>query len=96
MPRLIWSPAALNDMHQLYRFVAEHNVEAAKRAVAAIRRGISVLRQQAHIGRPVEHMDPAFREWLINFGGSGYVVLYRNEPDLVVIVAVRHQKQVGY
>ena len=34
MPRLIWSPAALRDVQRLYRFLAEKNAEAAKRAAA--------------------------------------------------------------
>ena len=41
-------------------------------------------------------MEPEYREWMINFGDSGYVVLYRYERDVATILAVRHQKEVGY
>ena len=41
-------------------------------------------------------MDPEFREWLIDFGDSGYVVLYRLEARVAVILAVRHQREAGY
>ena len=47
-------------------------------------------------GRPVDDMDPEFREWPISFGASGYVALYRLDQDVALVVAVRHQKGVGY
>jgi len=96
MPRLIWSPAALLDLQRLYRFLAEKNVDAAKRAVRAIREGMKVITKQPGIGRPAEDMEPQFREWLIGFGDSGYVVLYRYDDENAVILAVRHQRELGY
>lgn len=41
-------------------------------------------------------MEPEYREWIINFGGSGYVALYRYDGETAVILAVRHQKKAGY
>ena len=41
-------------------------------------------------------METAFREWLIPFGDSGYVVIYRLEGDLAVVLVVRHQREAGY
>lgn len=96
MPRLIWSPAALLDLQRLYRFLAENNVDAAKRAVRTIRDGMKVMTKQPGIGRPAEDMEPEFREWLIDFGASGYVVLYRYDGENAVILAVRHQRELGY
>lgn len=96
MPRLIWSPPALLDIQRLYRFLAEKNIDAAKRAVKAIREGVKVVAQQPGMGRPVQDMDPQYREWLIDFGDSGYIALYRYDGQTAVIVAVRHQKEVGY
>lgn len=96
MPQLIWSPAALRDVQRLYRFLAEKNIDAAKRAVKAIRAGVQVLAIQPGVGRPVEDMEPEYREWLIDFGDSGYVALYRYDGDTAVILAVRHQREVGY
>jgi plasmid stabilization system protein ParE len=96
MPRLIWSPAALQDMQRLHRFLAEQNGEAAKRAVKAIRAGVTILSQQPGVGRPVEEMASEFREWLIPFGEGGYAALYRYDGETAVILAVRHQKEAGY
>ena len=96
MSRLIWSPSALLDVQRLYRFLAPKNSEAAKRAVQAIRRGVKVLEQQPGLGRPVEDMDDEFRDWIIDFGDSGYVVRYRVDQQSITILAVRHQKEVGF
>ena len=96
MPRLIWAQPALLDVQRLYRFLAPKNVDAAKRAVKAIRLGVQVLGQQPGIGRPIEDLPEEFREWIIDFGDSGYVARYRLGPDAVVILAVRHQKEVGF
>ena len=96
MPRLIWSPAALLDVQRLYRFLAPQNPDAAKRAVRAIRQGLKVLEKQSGMGRPVEEMNDEFRDWIIDFGDSGYVARYRVDHDAVTIRAVRHQKEVGF
>lgn len=96
MSRLIWSPQALRDVQRLYRFLAVHNLDAAKRAVKAIRQEVKVLEHQPVIGRPMQDMEPEYREWLIGFGDSGYVALYRLAGDEVVILAARHQREVGY
>jgi len=96
MSRLIWTPQALDDVARLHDFLAGKDQDAAKRAVRAIREGVKVLARHPGIGRPVAEMDPAFREWLIAFGASGYVVLYRLEASQVVLLAVRHARELGY
>ena len=96
MPRLIWSPSALADVQRLYRFLAQNNTDAARRAVKSIREGVKTPALQPGIGRPAEDMEPEYREWIIDFGGSGYVALYRYESDAAVILAVRHQREAGY
>ena len=96
MSRLIWSPLALLDVQRLYRFLAPKNIDAAKRSVKAIRQGVKVLGQQPGIGRPIEDMPEEFRERIIDFGESGYVARYRIDVDAVTILAVRHQKEVGF
>ncbi|TMU20175.1 type II toxin-antitoxin system RelE/ParE family toxin [Halomonas sp. ATBC28] len=96
MPRLIWSPPALADVQRLYRFFAIKDVDAARRAMKTLRAGVKILAHQPEIGRPVDDMDPMFREWLINFGTSGYIALYRFDGETATILAVRHQKEAGY
>jgi len=96
MSRLIWSQPALLDVQRLYRFLVPKNLDTAKRAMKAIRQGVNVLGQQPGVGRPIEDMPDEFREWIIDFGDSGYVARYRIDSDAVTILAVRHQKEVGY
>lgn len=96
MPRLIWSQQALLDVQRLYRFLATKNIDAAKRAIRTVRQGVAVLGEQPVIGRLVEDMPEEFREWIIDFGDSGYVIRYRIEPRSVIILGVRHQKEAGY
>jgi plasmid stabilization system protein ParE len=49
------------------------------------------------MGRPLDDM-PELRELIIGFGESGYVALYRHEPDddAVYVLAFRHQREAGY
>ena len=96
MPQLIWSPAALRDVDRLYRFLVEKNASAAKEAIKAIRTHVNILAEQPGAGRPAEQMAPEFREWIIPFGGSGYIALYRYDGEKAVILAVRHQREAGY
>lgn len=95
MPRLIWSREALLDIQRLYRFLAIKSPEAAIRAVKAIRSEVNILAISPEIGRPVAEMDPEFREWMVDFGDSGYVALYRYDGQTAVVLAVRHQKEAG-
>lgn len=96
MPRLIWSPSALADVQRVYRFLSEKNSQAARQAVGVIRQSVNILAQHPEIGRPVEVMDPAYREWPIAFGGSGFIALYHYDGQIAIIVAVRHQTEAGF
>ena len=96
MSRLIWSRQALLDVQRLYRFLAVKNIAAATRAIKSVRQGVRVLGYQPGIGRTVEDIPEEFREWLIDFGNSGYVARYRFNGETVTILAVRHQKEAGY
>jgi plasmid stabilization system protein ParE len=96
MSRLIWSRQALLDVQRHYRFLAVKNMDAARRAIKTVRQGVKVLGHQAGIGRPVDDMTEEFREWLIDFGDSGYLARYRFNGETVTILAVRHQKEISY
>jgi plasmid stabilization system protein ParE len=96
MPQLIWSPQALLDVQRLYRFLAPKNQDAATRAASAIRQGVRVLSLQPGLGRPVLDMDDEFRDWIVDFGDSGYVARYRLDAQHIIILAVRHQKEAGF
>jgi plasmid stabilization system protein ParE len=96
MPQVRYAPGALRDLQRLREFLRPKNPVAAQRAAETIMKAVEVLGQQPQIGRPVEDMPPEYREWMINFGDSGYVARYRFNGDTVTILAVRHQREVGY
>ncbi|CAI8696124.1 type II toxin-antitoxin system RelE/ParE family toxin [Burkholderia sp. IT-111MI5] len=96
MSRLIWTRPAQQAIVRLHRFLADQDPAAARRAIKAIRAGVNVLVRQPRLGRPVDELDTVFREWPIDFGDSGYVVIYRVDDEGVAILAIRHQREAGY
>ena len=48
------------------------------------------------MGRMVDELPENYREWLIDFGDSGYVARYRVDENAITILAIRHQKEAGY
>jgi plasmid stabilization system protein ParE len=96
MPRVIYAPGAIRDLQRLRDFLRPRNPAAARRAGETIVKAMQILGRQPHIGRPVEDMPDEYREWIINFGDSGYVARYRIDADAVTILAIYHQKEAGY
>lgn len=96
MPQVRFAPAAIRDLERLREFLRPKNPVAAQRAGEAILHAVQVLGLQPQIGRPIEDLPDEFREWVIDFGDSGYVARYRIGLDAVTILAVRHQKEVGF
>jgi len=96
MPQVRFSPPAIRDLERLREFLRPKSPIAAKRAGEAIVKAVQVLGLQPQLGRTIEDMPDEFREWIIDFGDSGYVARYRIDTDAVTILAVRHQKEVGY
>jgi plasmid stabilization system protein ParE len=96
MPQVIYAPGAIRDLQRLREFLRPKNPVAAKRAADTIIKALQVLGIQPQIGRPVEDMPDQYREWMIDFGDSGYVARYRFDGEAVTVLAVRHQKEVGY
>lgn len=93
---LKWTPRALRDVERLHKFLAQKNPAAANRAVAAIYSGMKTVERQPGVGRPVEEMALEFRDWIIEFGASGYVVRYRIDGQDAVVLAARHQLEAGF
>ena len=83
-------------LRKVDNFLKPKDLDTAKRAVKAIRQGVKVLEKQSGVGRPVEDMGDEFRDWIIDFGDTGYVVRYRVDQRFVTVLAVRHQKEVGF
>jgi plasmid stabilization system protein ParE len=98
MPRLklIYSTAAVDDLQRLRGFLRPKNPVAAKQAGEKIVKSVKILEDYPHIGRPVDDMPDEYRDFIIEFGDSGYVVRYRIDSNSITLLAIRHQKEVGY
>jgi plasmid stabilization system protein ParE len=96
MSRLIWTGPALADVQRLYQFLASNSSDTARRGVGAIRRQVRILETRPEIGPVLSDNDLEYRTWPIDFGDSGYVVLYRFDGRQVYILAVRHQREAGF
>ncbi len=95
MPQVIFAPAAVRDMVRLRDFLRAKSPGAEQRAGEAIRQGLHALGVHARMGRLIEELPEHYREWLIDFGDSGYVVRYRIDAESLTILALRHQKEAG-
>ncbi len=91
------SARAQADLVRLQTFLANKDINAAKRAMLVIREAFMPLTHAPMIGRPIEHRD-GLRELVIDFGASGYLALYRFEPvlDAATILAIKHQREDDY
>ncbi|MDV6320599.1 type II toxin-antitoxin system RelE/ParE family toxin [Chromohalobacter sp. HP20-39] len=96
MPRVIFAPAAISDLERLREFLQPKSPAAAERAAQAILQGVQALGEHPHIGRPIDDLPEAYRDWLIDFGDSGYIARYRVDADTVVVLAIRQQKEAGF
>jgi plasmid stabilization system protein ParE len=95
MPQIIYALGAVHDLQRLREFLRSKSPLAAQRAAETIMKAFQVSGLQPQIGRPVDDMPADLREWLIDFGDSGYVARYRFDGERVVFLAVRHQKEAG-
>lgn len=93
MSQVILTAHAAADLRRVYDFLADNNPQAARNAVKAIRESFDSLTEFPAGGR---FFNDEYREWPVPFGKQGYLILYRIEPDVVVIVAVKHQREAGY
>jgi plasmid stabilization system protein ParE len=87
---------ARKDLLRLRDFLVPKSAEAAANAVRAIRSGLRALNTSPEAGTAVSWLPDGYREWVILFGKSGYVVLYRYLGREVVIQAIRHAREAGY
>ena len=95
MATVVYSKRALNHIERAFQFLRDKNPAAAAIAVTAIQSAIGNLAAHPLVGRRIEG---DLRELIISYGHSGYVALYRFviSSDEVRILAIRHQREVGF
>ena len=92
-----YTPAARDDLKRLYGFMLEHDIAAARRALAAIIKGTELLQQFPFTCRKIDPGNPLVRELLVPFGNAGYALQYEIEDEhTITILAVRHQREDDY
>ena len=95
MPQVIFTQTALQDLARLSDFLHTNNPLVAKQAGVAIVKAVKILAIHPQAGRPDDD-DSEYHELIIDFGSSGYVAKYHYKNDLVTVVKIKHQKEVGY
>ncbi len=95
MARLIYAERALQDLERLTDFLGESDPAISLETLSLIEEAVLILGQHPYIGRPVE---AGLRELVVSRGHTGYVALYSVEEafDTVLVLAIRHQREVGY
>ncbi len=96
MPSIIWTRQALEDLNARFEFLRLKDEVTARQMAKTVLEQVKKLEAFPQIGRPSLDLEPEHRELLIAFGVSGYILLYEQLEDRLLILAFRHQKEVGY
>lgn len=91
----VFSTDAADDLDQLVDFLLAKLPQDAIQTVDLITDALAILEQHPKMGRPVEQ---GLRELVISRGRTGYLALYQYDEaaDMVVVLAVRHQREQDY
>lgn len=96
------SPAAEADLERLFDFLlgraeTTEDLDRAQAAIDAIRAAARHRLAITPFSFRKAARNPAQRELIIPFGGTGYVALYEIVgPAKVVVLALRHQREEDY
>ena len=95
MATVVYSARSLSHIERAFQFLRDKNPQAAHAAVVAIQTAVENLAAHPLLGRRVEG---ELRELVISYGQTGYIALYRFAValDQVRILAIRHQRELGY
>ena len=87
------SASGLADIERLATFLRESDVAAAAGTAQVIMEGLGILMRHPLVGRPLEG---GRRELVIHRGRAGYLAQYSYDAlaDEIVVVALRHQREV--
>jgi addiction module RelE/StbE family toxin len=90
-----YAARASRDLERIFEFHAEADPAHAAHVVALITGAVEILADHPLVGRRVEE---GMRELVISHGRSGFLALYRyrEREDMIVILAIRHQREAGY
>jgi plasmid stabilization system protein ParE len=86
---------AMGDLERLFDFIAAEDPTRARKQLVSVRRALELLADHPLLGREAED---GRRELILSRGRYGYIAKYRwlLAEDVVLILAVRHQREAGY
>jgi plasmid stabilization system protein ParE len=94
---------AVADLRRLEDFAIERELASEtpdwtspQRALDAIREGMRLLSWSPYSCRKAELGNGRSRELIVPFGAAGYIVLFEIVDDVVLVGAVRHQREEDY
>ena len=95
MARVEVTDHALHDIERLFEFLAVEDPVRARVQLLSVRRAFELLADHPLLGRAAED---GRRELILSRGHFGYLAKYRWLPadEVVLILAVRHQREAGY
>ena len=95
--------AAQEDLERLYEFLSDQDAFFAERAVEAIEKAYEFLKfmpescRRAPMRLEGSLGGHIYREMIVKFGRSGYLVLFEIQDDATVsVIAVKHQRKSDY
>lgn len=94
MSQIIYTEEFMNDFELLYTFLKEKNSTSAQKLAKLLEEKLELL---SSIPRAFPFFGE-YRLYLLEFGSSGYAILYNfdEEADLVILLRMKHQKEAGF
>lgn len=94
MSQIIYTPEFINDFERVYNFLVEKNPISAQTLAVMLEEKLELL---ATIPKAFVYFGE-FRLYLLEFGSSGYAILYdyNEELDIITVLRIRHQKESGF
>jgi addiction module RelE/StbE family toxin len=95
LAKVVYSRRALDHIERAFGSLRDKSPDAAFDAVTAIQSAVENLAAHPLVGR---RLEKELRELIISYGHSGYVALYRFviASDEIRVLAIRHQREVGF
>ena len=89
---IVWLTGAIDDLQRLREFVQRDNPVVAQRVAERILEATTFLSNNSEIGRSVDGLLD-FRDLVIPFGASSYVLRYRQLNQTIIIVRLKHNRE---
>jgi len=91
--RVLYTPAALQDFEDIWKYIARDSVDAANRVESAILDACRHLARHPFAGKAREDItSDSVRFWTVS-RYPNYIVVYHPHKDPIEIVAVLHGKR---